>query len=106
MRLIVNSFVILFLLSSCSKGYEARVINLNLEKLDSVIVGKNVLVFTDVDLQQKTDYQNLKSGTYTLQFVTKSKKRYSTEFTIPSKGKGKRSLQVDAINNISIIVEK
>lgn len=106
MKVVIYSLIGLFFVTSCSKGFEARVINLNLEVLDSVIVGNDVLVFTNIDLQQKTGYQNLKSGKYVLKFITKTKKRYSAEFTIPSKGRGKRSLQIDAINNISVIEEK
>lgn len=91
--------------SSCSKGYEVRVSNYNNEALDSVIIGNNNIVFTQVDKQATTEFRKIKAGTYTIKFITKAKNEYGSSITIPKRDGGKRTIQIDGINAVSILEE-
>lgn len=88
---------------SCDKGYQVRFINFNTERMDSVVIGDNTVVFTNVDLQSETDYLKIKKGKYKVSCITTSKKKFYSDITIPGSGSGKRSVQIDAINNFSIL---
>lgn len=108
----MRSFKIIFILcvagsilSSCSKGYEVRVTNYNNETLDSVVIGNNTIVFTQVEKQATTEFRKIKAGTYGITFITKTKNEYSSSITIPKKDGGKRTIQIDGINNVSILEE-
>src|SRR5688500_7236028 len=92
-------------LASCDKGYEERFTNYFTESMDSVIVGENKIVYKDVPLEITTDVHKLKKGKYGIQLVTKTKKRFYSSITIPSKGAGKRTIQIDAIEQINILEE-
>lgn len=110
MRSVKNLFIfILFasgiIFSSCSKGYEVRVSNYNNETLDSVVIGNNTLVFTQVEKQATTEFRKIKAGTYNITFITKTKNEYGSSITIPSKHDGKRTIQIDGVNAISILEE-
>jgi len=95
----------LLLLSSCDKGYELRFINYYLEPMDSVIVGSNVLVFTNVETQSSSAFMGIKKGTYGVTCISKSKKHFTTEIVIPSKGSGQRSLQIDGLASFVLLEE-
>jgi hypothetical protein len=95
----------LFLLCSCDKGYDLRFTNYYLEPMDSVIVGANVLVFTNVETQSSSAFMGIKKGTYGVTCISKSKKHFTTEITIPSKGSGQRSLQMDGLATFVLLEE-
>lgn len=90
---------------SCDKGYEVRFTNYNLERIDTLVVGKTGLVFLNTDKQGTTDFKPVTRGNHYLKFVSKSGKRYSAFMYIPGKGTGKRTIQIDAINQISVLEE-
>ena len=66
--------VVLF--TSCGKGYEVRFTNYYTEPIDSVVIGENKLVLKDVELQDDTDYYALSKGKYSVQIISKTKKRF------------------------------
>ncbi|MES2679101.1 MAG: hypothetical protein V4635_04415 [Bacteroidota bacterium] len=94
---------IVFCLVSCDKGYQVRFINYNTEPMDSVIIGDNHVVFTNVDFKSVTDYQKIKKGNYSVTCISKTKKKFQSTITIPKNGDGKRSIQIDAVNSISVL---
>ncbi len=98
-------FAVAIIFSSCSKGYEVRVSNFNNETLDSVVIGANTIVFTQVEKQATTEFRKIKAGTYNVTFITKAKNEYGSSITIPKKDGGKRTIQIDGINSISILEE-
>ncbi len=93
------------LLSSCDKGYDLRFTNYYLEPMDSVIVGANVIVFTNVETQSSSDFRGIKKGKYGVTCISKSKKHFTTEIEIPSKGGGQRSLQIDGLGTFVLLEE-
>lgn len=95
----------LVLLSSCDKGYDLRFTNYYLEPMDSVIVGSNVLVFTNVETQSSSAFMGIKKGAYNVSCISKSKKHFSTKIEIPSKGSGQRSLQIDGLGTFVLLEE-
>lgn len=92
-------------LVSCDKGYEVRFTNYYIEPMDSVVVGSNKIVYKSVDLETTTDYYKLSKGKYTILFITKTKKKFYSNITIPSKGSGKRTIQIDGIEQVSVFEE-
>ena len=103
----LNIFLILsvLLLTACDKGYEVRFTNYYIEPMDSVIIGNRMIVFTGVELQASTGYNAIGKGKHSIECVSRTKKRFSSEINIPSTGKGKRTIQIDGINQISILEE-
>jgi len=95
----------LLLLSSCDKGYEARFVNYYNERMDSVIVGASGAIFTNVDFKQTTTYLPVKQGKHALEFITASKRRFRGLFTVPANGTGRYTIQIDGIQQISILEE-
>lgn len=95
----------LLLFASCGKGYEVRFTNYYTEPIDSVVIGENKLVLKDVELQDDTDYYALSKGKYNVQIISKTKKRFYTSITIPGSGTGKRTIQIDAIEQIYVLEE-
>ena len=91
------------LFTGCDRGYDVRFTNYSTEVMDSVIVGNKSLLFTEVDRQSETGYSHLKKGTYGILCVSKSKKRYSSSITIAKKGSGKRSIQIDGTDSITVL---
>jgi hypothetical protein len=89
--------------ASCDKGYEVRFTNYYTESMDSVIIGDNKLVFTLVEFKQTTEYRTIKKGKYQITCISKSKKKFYDEMVIPSRGSGKRTIQIDGINQISVL---
>jgi hypothetical protein len=73
--------------------------------MDSVVIGNNKLVLQNVKFEETTQFYNLSKGKYGINCVSKSKKRFSSSFTIPSSGTGKRTIQIDGISQISILEE-
>jgi hypothetical protein len=94
-------FSIIF--SSCGKGYEVRLTNYNTEVIDSLIIGKSDIVFAQTDRQATTEYKKISSGEKTIRCVTKTKKIYSSSISIPKRGTGKRTIQIDGLNRISVL---
>lgn len=103
----LNIFLVLLVLIqvSCDKGYEVRFTNYYIEPMDSVIIGNRLIVFTAVELQASTGYSKIQKGKHAIECISKTKKRFSSEINIPSSGKGKRTIQIDGINQISILEE-
>jgi len=95
--------LICILFSSCGKGYEIRVTNYNTEVLDSVIVGKEPIIFIQLERQVSTEYRKLTSGDHSIKIITKTKKVYNSSISISKKGGGKRTIQIDGLNRISIL---
>lgn len=91
------------LLVSCSKGYEVRFANYSTERMDSVIIGNNKLVFTNVERQTETEYSGLKAGNYAVVCVSESKKRQSSSISLSRNGNGKRIIQIDGTGTINIL---
>ena len=89
--------------SSCGKGYEVRVINYNTELLDTVIVGKGIIIFAQVERQSTTEYRKVTSGDQSIRIITKTKKEYTSTISVPKKGTGKRTIQIDGLNRISVL---
>ena len=105
-HIFIQSLVITgLLLVSCSKGYKVRVSNYSTEAIDSVVIGNNKLVLTEIQLEQTTDLYNISKGSYSIAFITKSKKRFYSSMFISGKGQGQRTIQIDGLNQISILEE-
>ena len=90
-------------LTSCGKGYDVRFTNYNTEVIDTVIIGKNSVVFSQIERLTTTDYKKISTGNQTIKCITKTKKIYSSSISIPKKGTGKRTIQIDGLNSISIL---
>lgn len=95
-------FTVLFF-CSCGKGYEVRFTSYNTEIIDTVIVGSSEIVFAQIDRQATTEYNKIKSGDKSIKCITKTKKVYTSKISIPKKGTGKRTIQIDGLNRISIL---
>lgn len=98
-------FFALLALCSCDRGYDVRFVNYYLEPMDSVLIGENKIVFLNVDLQQTTDFKKISKGSYSVKLISKSKKMFKSNIVIPKNGTGQRTIQIDAIQNISILEE-
>jgi hypothetical protein len=91
------------LLSSCGKGYQVRFTNYYIEEMDSVIVGNNKIVFTDVKPEAATGYKKLSKGDYAILFITKTKKKFTGTINVPTTGTGKRTIEIDGITQVAIL---
>lgn len=89
--------------SSCSKGYEVSFSNYYTESMDSVIVGHNAVVFVNVGTGAQTDYQKIGKGEHSVKMITHSKKVIYSRLSISGSGGGRRIIQIDAIEQISIL---
>jgi len=98
-------FSLCFALASCDKGYEIRFTNYYIEPIDSVVIGSNKIVFKSIALETSTDYSQISKGNYGIQIITKTKKHFYSSIFISSKGTGKRTIQIDGIEQISILEE-
>jgi len=96
---------LLIFLTSCDKGYEVRFANYYIEPMDSVVLGSNTVVFVNIEKQVTTEYKKIKKGKYGISLVSKSKKRFNSSITIPGNGAGRRTVQIDGVNQISILEE-
>ena len=97
--------ITLIFFCSCDKGYEVRFSNFYTEPMDSVVVGDNKVVFTDTELQASTEYRKINKGKYLITCISRSKKKFQSEFTVPNRGSGKRTIQIDGVSQISILEE-
>jgi hypothetical protein len=95
----------LFVLGSCSKGYEVRFTNYFIEKIDSVSMGSQA-VFTSIAFQASTDYQAVPRGQYDIKIVSISKKRFTAQVFVPGNGTGKRTIQIDGIGQVSFLEDE
>lgn len=98
-------FLFTFLISSCSKGYEIRFANYYTEKMDTVIIGKNKIIFSNIDKLTSTDYQSIARGQYDAVCISSTKQKFYTSFFIPGKGSGKRTIQIDGTKTINVLEE-
>ena len=71
--------------------------------MDSVIVGNNLVVFKNINLESASDYQKIQNGKHSVTCITNKKKKFYGSINIPKNGSGKRTIQLDAINNFSIL---
>lgn len=106
MKAVILSLFFLAIFSACEKGYEARVVNYYNESMDTVVVGESGALFTNVTLKQVTSYLPVKQGKHRLQFITHSKKRIYGNFEVPSTGSGRYTIQIDGIQQISILEDE
>ncbi|MBL7933839.1 MAG: hypothetical protein JNL60_18185 [Bacteroidia bacterium] len=95
--------LVLCLNTSCDKGYQVRFTNYYIEPMDSVIIGNHYIVYDNVDLQATTEYKKLMAGKHSVLMITKSQKKISADLIIPSKGSGKRTFQIDAIEQTVLL---
>jgi hypothetical protein len=103
-RNIFLAFCILFF-SRCDKGYQVRFTNYYIEAVDTVKVGDTDVRFTTIPTEYTTDFQPVKRGRHHLEIITRSGKRFFGVMAIPSNGSGNRTIQIDGINQISILEE-
>jgi hypothetical protein len=89
---------------SCDKGYTIRFSNYYIEPMDSVMIGDKIK-FTNVAKYTSTDFAKISRGNYNIVCVSTSKKRFYSSIFISGKGEGKRTVQLDAANQISILEE-
>lgn len=104
-KILITAFLIALTIvfSSCGKGYEVRFTNYNTELIDSLIIGNSDIVFAQTDRQASTEYKKITSGEKTIRCITKTKKIYSSSISIPKRGTGKRTIQIDGLNRISVL---
>lgn len=95
--------LLVFLLSACDKGYQVRFTNYYIQPMDSVVIGNRIIVFKNVGLQSTTEYKKLMAGKHGVYMYTKSDGQIPAEIVIPSKGTGKRTLQIDAIKQVVLL---
>jgi hypothetical protein len=96
---------VVFIFSSCDKGYELRFTNLYIDRMDSVVVGNNKIVHTDVSRDSTTGYKKIQKGKHAIRCVSRNGKKFYSSIFIPSRGSGKRTIQIDAVEQISIFEE-
>jgi hypothetical protein len=102
--LFTTLFIFLVLLfSSCSKGSQVRFSNYYIEKMDSVVIGNNEIIFTNILPQTNSDYADVKKGNYSVKCITKSKKIFSTNLSISKNSAKKQSIQMDGLNQLSVL---
>ncbi len=94
--------VSLMFLTGCDKGYRLRVSNYYTATLDSVIVGERTIVVKDLAPMTSSEYQKIKRGQYFIRLMS-GNKTFTTSIFIPGKGEGNRSVQIDGIEQVSII---
>jgi len=78
---------------------------LYVEKMDSVVVGKNKIVFTNIERAGVTSYTAIARGQYDAKCVSRSKKRFTVTFFVSGKGTGTKTIQVDATGQTQLIEE-
>lgn len=98
-----SCLLLLALVSSCSKGYEVSFLNYSTEPVDSVVVGNNAVVFVEVPLETNTGYRKIGKGRHSVKIVTRSKRVVYGELNIAGTGSGRRTIQIDAIRQVSIL---
>lgn len=73
--------------------------------MDSVVIGNNQVVFTNIGLEQTTELRKISRGKHFFTLTTKTKKKFYSSFFVPSKGSGNRTIQIDAIKQIFVLEE-
>jgi hypothetical protein len=73
--------------------------------MDSVVVGQNKLIFQNIAQETKTGFNTITKGNYTIRCISKTKKVFYSTITIPKSGTGSRTIQIDGVNQISILEE-
>jgi hypothetical protein len=96
--------VISLIAGSCDKGYRLRFANYHTEQMDSVIVGTDVM-FVAVEPKQVTEFKKIRKGTHAATCITASKRKIYATVQIPSRGSGDRTLQVDGVEQVSVLEE-
>lgn len=93
----------LLLFTSCSKGYEVNFTNYYIEPIDSVIVGNNLVMFTNIDVETTSEYKKIGKGNHSIKCISRSKKTFYSTIHIAGTGSGKFNIQIDGIQQISIL---
>jgi hypothetical protein len=105
-----NKYILLILpvllLAACDKGYEVRFTNYYTEPIDSLVIGSYQVVFEDIAPETSTGYKPVTRGNHSLKFITRSGRRIYSTMPIPSKGTGKRTVQIDGIEQVHIFEEE
>jgi hypothetical protein len=96
------TIVAALLLTACDKGYRVRFANYYIERMDSVIISGQ-LQFSMIERQQVTDYKEIKKGKHDVRCVAKDGRNFSTSLQIPSSGGGDRTIQIDAVSQVSVL---
>lgn len=91
------------ILPSCSKGYEVKFTNYYIEPMDSVVIGNNLVVFTNVYQETASDYRKIQKGKHTVKFVSGTKKVFYSVLSVSGSGSGKLNILIDGINQISVL---
>lgn len=99
------SIFFLFIITSCSKSYDVRFTNYNTEAFDTVVIGNDKIIFTAIEKETTTAYENISKGIYTIKCISKTKKVYTSTLSIPKEDGGKRTIQIDGLNAISVFEE-
>lgn len=97
--------LLVLLLSSCDKGYEVRFRSYYLEKVDSVIIGNRAVIFSDIPTYSATEFAKITRGQHAVTIKTETKQFFSV-CPIPGNGEGRRTLQIDAIGQITVLEEE
>lgn len=105
MQKVVLCFLLCVVFVSCDKGYEVRFSNYGLERMDTLVVGATGVVFVNTEKLTTTDFKHVTRGNHYLKFVSKSGKKYTATMWVPGNGTGKRTIQIDAIGQISVLQE-
>jgi len=108
MRLLFSKYVLLLFpvlaIVSCGKGYQIRCSNYYTEDMDTVKIGKDIL-FTKVKKFATTDFEKIKRGKYNITFISSKREFFYSSIFIPGSGGGARTVQIDAVKQISILEE-
>ena len=96
---------ILLLFYSCDKGYQVRFTNYYTEPMDTVTIGQGVGLFVNVPFNVPTKFMSIKKGTYIIRMVSKSRAIIHSSITIPDKGTGKRTIEIDGLKTVNILEE-
>jgi hypothetical protein len=94
----------LLALLSCGKGYQIRCTNFYTADMDTVKIGKDI-IFTNIKKYATSEFVKIKRGQYPITFISNKKEFFYSNIFIPGSGGGKRTVQIDAAEQISILEE-
>lgn len=103
MRTFFLCAVSLILLTSCGKGYQVRVANYYLEKLDSVIIGNRAVIFTGVEAETRTEYRSITSGDHSVKCVMMNGDYFYGVAALPKGGEGSHTIQIDGLKQVTTL---
>lgn len=99
---IILTFLVAFAAASCDKGYRVRFANYYVERIDTVSISGTPF-FSMVETEHVTDFKKITKGDHPVRFVSQGGRVFATSIHIPSTGTGDRTLQVDAISQVSVL---